>query len=334
MDRETYQRECLLRNEHFLRDYLRLKQLAPPVFRLSATLPADEARRLRAALDALVPWGCRWLDPEKTTYAVVPQTTADLRAGWTALGYFPNKVDSVPIVAPEYTALLGVTHKGLSREAGVLAERWPGIKWGGGILAGEPEGWERASLLIAPPSFRLSELLASPWGTLRARFIAAPIHEARVLIPVYADTRREDIDWSEVARAQAALYGKKRRARDVYDQRLRVWDAYQEHRSFNRAAESLAMPVSTVKRHCFQAHVDIYRRRPSGRTAARRATGVTTDHLRTCGTCVRANREQELCAAARAYISQDHVAQREQPGGREPRRPRRPGKSRRRQPAE
>jgi hypothetical protein len=60
-------------------------------------------------------------------------------------------------------------------------------------------------------------------------FQAAPI-----LIPVYEDTRAEDLSWEEIAKWQATLYGKKRRSRgeEDYAMLLDIWDEiHDQHKS-------------------------------------------------------------------------------------------------------
>ena len=108
----------------------------------------------------------------------------------------------------------------------------------------------------------------------------------------------------------------KRHARpDQYARRLTVWDVYQKCPNFVQAATSLGMPPTTFKRIYAMAQRDILGVIENKRIRQKRflSSFDPQKHFHGCPICLEAQTAEAMCEQARAYITQDHVSQRERP---------------------
>src|SRR5262249_21151231 len=152
-----------------LSDYLEVKKIAPPVFRFQSGLSQSSVEQLRRFVDGITPWS-RWLNDERTAYAVMPHSPSDLKFGWTALGLVQDWVAVVPTVLEDYAQMLGVSRATLDEAANRIIDRWPLVEWDSGPLGvGEPIGVDRRKVLFIAPQFQkigLVEALGASWSSI------------------------------------------------------------------------------------------------------------------------------------------------------------------------
>jgi hypothetical protein len=108
---------------------------------------------------------------------------------------------------------------------------------------------------------------------------------------------------------------KQRVHNSLFEERLKVWDAYAEARTFAAVARALRLPMSRVRRRWFEAHLDIEGRPPAGPIKERRAGGISPEnaaaHLRGCQRCSTATSVHGFCRGIAAYVDQGSRAARE-----------------------
>jgi len=102
---------------------------------------------------------------------------------------------------------------------------------------------------------------------------------AKLYVPIYPDTRKEDLDWKQIGRLQKKVYRTKRRAReDKYEKYLSAFDLFHEkHKSPNQIARILGLPLDQVRRAIRTAYRDILGQTPEKRTGA-----TFEEHSKTC----------------------------------------------------
>lgn len=136
-------------------------------------------------------------------------------------------------------------------------------------------------------------------------------HPLQDLLPLIEKELRE----ADVGRAR------KRRRLDKVDQQLFVFDRVVEGATFPDIARKLRKRISTVKDMYLSAARKVFNSpNPPGKEQAF-SERLLTDfdlktHIRKCPTCKAATVIDQLCEAARCFVNQDKVAQREMTGRR------------------
>ncbi len=124
---------------------------------------------------------------------------------------------------------------------------------------------------------------------------------AKIYIPIYEDTRAQDLDFKAIARWQREVYGKKKRAReDKYNLYLRCYDQLVKDRlSLRKIARREGIDRHTALRAIERAFQDILGKRYRKEEVPRESL---LDHLKKCSTCsVREN----LCPTGESLLNQE-----------------------------
>jgi hypothetical protein len=306
MTRSEYRRECLARSAAFRASVLAFHARWPPVF-----VVAGYGRPGR-----LLKWLLEHVERQGEAFLGKPKALEDLDgllgfAAQAAAGRAGYRRLAVEDGAEYFVALGRGTEADWRKEFEELQARWPDIP---PAVLRHPhvERFSPRPMVVAPNSWL-------PAGVT-------------VLIPVYADTTdgERDVAWAAAMEARARLAGTPKNPSRLrphsFQRRLEVWDAYETHRNFERVAQVLGLPRTTVVSIYMAARQDIEGIRPSGTSKVRRAADINPAELssvwRDCQTCSRAERDEDFCQkhgpSIRAYVDQDTRALRESLGsGRE-----------------
>lgn len=300
MTRSEYRLQCLARSSPFIDSVLRFHRKYPPVFVSSGQALAGD--RLKSSLPVI---------PRGDALIGTPETFEQLEL----LSGFAAEAVLVPMgfrrVLPEdgasyFDALGRGSPEEWSKEFQALKGKWPDI---------EPSAlrWPATAPFVPRPR-AVGAGIELPAGV-------------RMVIPIYKDTTEAEKDtvWRDAMRLKRLVYGrtKKRVRATLFEERLRVWDAYQRLKNYSWVAKELGLSVSRVKRRRAEAFLDIEGRPPLGSIKQRRAAGMSREQLSaawtSCQRCSRADRMQDLCpkhrAALGAYVDQDAKSMRERLGG-------------------
>jgi hypothetical protein len=111
---------------------------------------------------------------------------------------------------------------------------------------------------------------------------------------------------------------RKRQRTDTADMGLAVFEKVMEDVTFAEIATTLRRPVSTVKSAYLTTARKIFGSAPPRRKRDMPVEGFdrANHDFQTCKVCKHAQRPEDFCGPARAYINQDYVSQRERPGRR------------------
>lgn len=104
----------------------------------------------------------------------------------------------------------------------------------------------------------------------------------------------------------------KRQRTDTADMGLAVYDQVMKDVTFPEIATTLGRPVSSVKSAYLATARKIFGSAPPRRKRDMPAEGFDpANHFQTCKACKDAQRPEDFCGPARAYVRQDQVSQRE-----------------------
>src|SRR5262249_36854311 len=106
---------------------------------------------------------------------------------------------------------------------------------------------------------------------------------------------------------------------DKVDFYLQVYDLGTQGETFSAIAARLGRRLSTVKSAFVAAGINIFG--PQGAPTKRELPLIGFDpenHFQKCAVCKQAERVEEFCPQARAYVGQDTVGEGELPVGRDP----------------
>jgi hypothetical protein len=301
LSKSEYRAACIQRSAQFQNALLTFHQTFP---RIVVSFGKERGRALR------VP---EWLRPiliqqNSSLYKSVPQTIWHVEelngislevlaseAGWAVLG---------PEDGPAYFNTLTLNQDEYDRALDTICRQWPTLP-SGAFVSGQLCQATAPSVLIAAQPFE-----QDAWVHEISR-VATGSH---IMIPIYPNTTKMDIDWEAIRRWKALIY--RQRLPRVHEhqlaRRIKIWDMYQEQREVAAVARELHMPVRTVAHHLLVASKDITGALPQrqGRMKERRMVNFNPDtHIKECARCQRT----PLCPAAKAFVNQDTVAQREIP---------------------
>lgn len=311
MTKSQYRLQCLRRSSSFLDSVLAFHQKYPPVF----------IRSLPVARVPLPKWLAPLVRQRGNVLIGVPETPQDLErlSGLAAETAITNwGLRRTPSAPKDGTRLLPAD----------------GASYFNALGAGSPEEWEKDFEAIkgkwtdVPPS--ALRWPAAEQFVPRPRIVGASAElppGVLMLIPIYNDTTEAERDevWREAMKLKRALYGEevtKRRTRlNLFEKKLRVWDAYQRLRNYRSVGRELRLPVSTVKRLRAAAFLDIEGEPLRGSIKERRAAATNakllTEAWALCARCSKVERMEDLCAthkpALDTYVNQNSKAGRALP---------------------
>lgn len=319
LTKQDYQAQCLLRNVDFRKDLLAFRQRFPLLFDTAHLSPGEREGLVRFI--SRVPYlGVRRLNA--THLAIIPQ---ELVGGPRSRLSSPSLHDlflfaiqsqapTVRYVAPssnpdEYCAALGIEPSDYQAERARLQQRWPQLPDDAWQPAIGLHGVHRPSLIFwRHPNFLPSlqtaletpellthrsaaQLLMPFFRELVAFFqdsVLDRFKHAELYVPIYADTRGEDPDWTEIALAQKLLYGHKRRSRpNLYNRYLKAYDLlHAEPRPHLREiAKELGCSLDQAVRAIRRGYEDITGSAYPGKRTARIEAAPFARHFQTCGVC-------------------------------------------------
>jgi hypothetical protein len=123
---------------------------------------------------------------------------------------------------------------------------------------------------------------------------------------------------SEVLEKRGKRTPGKRQRSDKTDFNISVYDLVMAAETFPTIARRLGRPVSSVKSAYLAACLNIFGSGPPRRKREMPLLNSFEDHFRTCEVCSRAERADDFCALARAFVDQGYRGRDELPVGREP----------------
>lgn len=308
LTKQEYQRECLLRNPEFRDWLLRFRQLFPVLFDTRG-LPAKAVAGFRG-------WLSRFPDIELKDYpphhvALIPKKLGERYAEvfflilrWFEVAGLNRLLTPSSRVwrgqnrdsnLKEYCSVLSIDPSDYQKLRALFMQYFPALSdsaWEPALGVGtierqgfvfwDPELWD----LVASKAAEAGRSLL--WSEARSFF--DPFRHAKLYVPIYPDTRAEDLDWREIARAQEVAYEAKKRSRareDKYQTYLAVYDLRLENKSFREIARRLGLSLDQVQRAFQKAYRDIQGRVPK-KGAARSSF---EEHIKTCS----AYKAGELC---------------------------------------
>jgi hypothetical protein len=178
--------------------------------------------------------------------------------------------------------------------------RWPMI-----------EAQSRPAIMTCSIPFNLEE-----WGKNLLRLARA----AKIVIPIYENTSRDDINWEYIVALQKENYGTKLRSTPGrYELKIKVWDTVKKMGgNFSRTARELEKPLSTVRDLYDAVHKDILGYYPTKRKKSP-IKEITLEeanaHVRGCSRCQKVMDPGQMCEpfgrVIESYINQDEVKQKE-----------------------
>jgi hypothetical protein len=333
LTKDEFRSQCQVRNPYYRTDLLALWQALPPVLR---EVPAASRTRTKAIfLDGEPLRNDRgkanlpplW-KPCGQAYRVARiKSQGELASAEMAIRFFLSMaspwwqlVDLFHNEA-EYTECTGISPQRRDEILKSFRGKWPA--WSVGRLRRPhvPLWWSSrpavlVSLLSAQQGGFLDEL---PQGIEPAEpeevFLTAPL-----MIPIYQDTRAEDLNWEEISKWQERVYGKKRRTRDVADLRelLDIWDRVNVNADrIPDIAHALRQPISTVRSKYSAVNKIIMQGLDTKKTESTLASIARTagriDHCRECMALINAGR-MKLCAKHEMLVSEGTKSLRETTG--------------------
>jgi hypothetical protein len=321
LNKSDFLAHCLWRNPLFRSDIVKFWQKLPPVLAITDLwYESDEAedQEHRFGLNRTIwkPKGERHFVGTVKTYKDLSEAMAyiqfdldDSRRGYEVLNLYAD--------AKRYEELTGVSPA--QRDKAILSfrHRWP--LWSAGRLL-NPHAvrvWDvRPGLLTTPESY--ASLGRSLRKSVQPLEGDSSNHLASLWIPVYEDTRAEDIDWKQIAELQSALYGKKRRGKseEKYELLLKIWDWHEEGLSIPEIARKLRRAVSTVRSN-FAVVQSVVCRIQSPELAAEALDHPVAliGNIEECPECRHLREKGLLCRLHEEYVNSDHVSQRALQGG-------------------
>ena len=217
-----------------------------------------------------------------------------------------------------------------------LADKWP-------LLWAIPLNYFQRAPDVAPDAFPYFEALYTPeppvWAITEDHFITADSEGAEYSNPydfgdpkvlylgIDLDRPRDVLlalieeDLRKAVHERREVFGERggRRRLDKVDFYLRVYDLATRGETFSAIAAALGRRPSTVKSAFVAARINIFG--PQAAPTKRELPLVGFDpesHFQKCAACKKAERPEEFCTQARAYVEQDYVGRRELPVGRDP----------------
>lgn len=301
LSKAEYRRQCIIRSPQFRKDLLQLHQQFPKLLVQKKNASVTNHAHTHV-LDFFSDKGNGiWKANPKTLTDVVTMHSTEI----TLLA----RQQRFSVVTPEngeaYFKLLGCPEQKYLQSIKSLMDRWPEV--GGEVFETGNLKKDAYHISLIVPDLPFD---AGQWQAKVSRVA----QKAKIMIPVYPDTREGDIDWSLITRLKAFLYEKPRaRIReDTLALRLRVWDEYQEYRSFSAVSKQLRLPKTTVQRHYNAAHKDITGTKPQGKIKERRVSTLEKEtHVQECARCQKATTVEQMCPSGQAFTKQDSVALRE-----------------------
>jgi hypothetical protein len=326
LTKDEFLSQCQVRNPKFRADLLTLWQALPPVLREAPTtkrtprkvafLDGQPIRDDRRKVDLPSFW-----TPCGQVYRVAHiKTQGELASAELTIRLALSTPDPLwhvlDLFEAEYSQCTGVSARQRDEILEAHRQKWP--RWSVGRLRRPhvPLWWSaRPSIVVGLSVAQHAGFLGDlPQGVEPAAaeevFQAAPL-----MIPVYEDTRKEDLDWEDISKWQERVYGKKRRTREDLRTLLDIWDRVNgKGDRIPEIARDLRQAISTVRSKYFAVNAIILQGLDKDEAeAALAATPKIAKTWADCPECMALYNTGriELCRKHEAWVNAGAESQRE-----------------------
>jgi len=326
LTKEEYELQCLLRNPTFQDEVVQYYRSVPLLHKIltpqewkdwirekkrhGVSLKPSVSPMMKEEVNSLCAPFVRWHGEKH--FALVPTTRNEFDGFITAYKALDYRVEGIVPQFDEYSYATHIPMQTVHDAQVRMQRRYPRVTsfvptvllatlWTEPLRAARPTNLRDPLWFLSERQLLANPGLMDPINLARLFHAAGLFDTAKVWIPIYEDTRAQDLDFEAIARWQLEVYGKKRRAReDKYDVYLRCYDQLIKDRpSVREIARREGISRHTALRAIDRAFQDIRGKRYRKEEVP---GGSFLDHLNKCSSC---SLGTNLCPTGDSLLNQE-----------------------------